>query len=215
MPTDPPTVLGLDEVALSFLKESDDEQAERKLSALINTHARPLIHRIIASTIRFSPRTGIGHAEDLEDIYSDTAMKLVVGLRKRRSIGSPDSIENLRSYMAVATYNCCYSYLRQKYPGRSKLRDKIQYVLRHQEGLATDLSGISDSGIEADGYDSHACRFWAGIAGKAGAQDTALLPLDDAAIATRLGSTRQQVINLRKAARERLARRLVGKGLTE
>ena len=34
------------------------------------------------------------------------------------------------------------------------------------------------------------------------------LPLDDAAIAMRLGITRQQVINLRKSARARLGRRL-------
>lgn len=34
------------------------------------------------------------------------------------------------------------------------------------------------------------------------------LPLEDAAIASLLGSTRQQVINLRKSARERLARRM-------
>jgi hypothetical protein len=34
------------------------------------------------------------------------------------------------------------------------------------------------------------------------------LPLDDASIAKRLGITRQQVINLRKSARERLARRM-------
>jgi hypothetical protein len=36
------------------------------------------------------------------------------------------------------------------------------------------------------------------------------LPLDDMAIAQRLGVTRQQVINLRKSARERLARRMTG-----
>lgn len=36
------------------------------------------------------------------------------------------------------------------------------------------------------------------------------LPLDDASIAERLALTRQQVINLRKSARERLARRLRG-----
>lgn len=35
------------------------------------------------------------------------------------------------------------------------------------------------------------------------------LPLDDNAIAARLGLTRQQVINLRKSARERLARRML------
>jgi hypothetical protein len=34
------------------------------------------------------------------------------------------------------------------------------------------------------------------------------LPLDDAGLAQRLGTTRQQVINLRKSARERLARRM-------
>jgi DNA-directed RNA polymerase specialized sigma24 family protein len=38
------------------------------------------------------------------------------------------------------------------------------------------------------------------------------LPLDDAAIAVRLGVTRQQVINLRKSARERLARRMKALG---
>jgi RNA polymerase sigma factor (sigma-70 family) len=38
------------------------------------------------------------------------------------------------------------------------------------------------------------------------------LPLDDARIAERMGLTRQQVINLRKAARARLARRLKGFG---
>jgi RNA polymerase sigma factor (sigma-70 family) len=37
------------------------------------------------------------------------------------------------------------------------------------------------------------------------------LPLEDLAIAQRLGLTRQQVINLRKSARERLVRRLGGK----
>ena len=34
------------------------------------------------------------------------------------------------------------------------------------------------------------------------------LPLDDNTISERLGLTRQQVINLRKSARERLARRM-------
>ncbi|HEU4387306.1 MAG TPA: hypothetical protein VFV34_05880 [Blastocatellia bacterium] len=34
------------------------------------------------------------------------------------------------------------------------------------------------------------------------------LPLEDSAIALRLGATRQQVINLRKCARGRLARRV-------
>jgi RNA polymerase sigma factor (sigma-70 family) len=38
------------------------------------------------------------------------------------------------------------------------------------------------------------------------------MPLEDAAVAARLGLTRQQVINLRKSARERLARRMRARG---
>jgi DNA-directed RNA polymerase specialized sigma24 family protein len=41
------------------------------------------------------------------------------------------------------------------------------------------------------------------------------LPLDDRRIAELLGVTRQQVINLRKAARERLTRRLAARGRIE
>ena len=41
------------------------------------------------------------------------------------------------------------------------------------------------------------------------------LPLDDTEIARRMGATRQQVINLRKAARARLARRMKDAGEEE
>jgi hypothetical protein len=57
---------------------------------------------------------------------------------------------------------------------------------------------------------------FADIAAALGTQVAALermwsaLPLDDLALAARLGLTRQQVINLRKSARARLARRLGG-----
>jgi hypothetical protein len=50
-----------------------------------------------------------------------------------------------------------------------------------------------------------------GIAAEEFAEIWNRLPLDDLAIAERLGVTRQQVINLRKSARERLTRRMGGK----
>jgi hypothetical protein len=48
----------------------------------------------------------------------------------------------------------------------------------------------------------------AGLPARELAELWSALPLDDASIAARLGATRQQVINLRKSARERLRRRL-------
>ena len=60
-------------------------------------------------------------------------------------------------------------------------------------GVATIDAIASTAGMTADGL----AEIWNE------------LPLDDLTIAGRLGVTRQQVINLRKSARERLARRLV------
>ena len=61
---------------------------------------------------------------------------------------------------------------------------------------ATGLVTMSDIASALAIDDAELARIWTD------------LPLDDLTIATRLGATRQQVINLRKSARARLARRL-------
>lgn len=63
------------------------------------------------------------------------------------------------------------------------------------------LTGTADIRVIAEALDIPAREF---------AELWRALPLDDAQIAERLGVTRQQVINLRKSARARLARRLRG-----
>src|SRR5215470_6665874 len=136
MPTDRSQTSGPDNVLLEFLDESDENEADRKLAGLINSHARPLIQTIIRSTVRFSPESGTGQAADLDDIYGDAITRLLIGLRKLRSTGSLESIDSFRSYVAVTAYNCCYSYLRAKYPGRWKLQDRVKYALRNQKGFA-------------------------------------------------------------------------------
>src|SRR5215471_11254584 len=349
MPTDQQESTGIDQVLISFLNESDGDEADRKLAALINTHAGPLIRSIIASTVRFSAKSGIGQRADLDDICGEATMKLVIGLRRLRSGRQGSPIESFRNYVAVTAYNCCYGYLRRKYPGRTRLKDRIQYVLRHQEGfdlwegptgsacgysawrvqgrnvdeqrvarlrenphryanlagsgvpeglprllktildtmggpldldelvsIVAELSGISDGEIHLN-EEVAPSPCWESMSADSKQQDAALeaevelatlwneirqlpsrqrialllglddrhgrdaitlltnarvasvrqiaealevsvqelaamshdLPLDDATIAGKLGLTRQQVINLRKAARERLARRTV------
>jgi len=351
MPTDPVQISGPDSVLLEFLGESDESAADSKLARLIDSHARPLIQTIIRSTVRFSPESGTGQAADLDDIYGDAITRLLIGLRRLRSTGSRESIDNFRSYVAVTAYNCCYSYLRAKYPGRWKLKDRVQYALRNQKGFAVweggarewlcgfgvwrderrpradagwvrrvrdnralasapetgktaagllsalksvfdqvqgpvsldelvtvlaEAWGISDQEVRLDTHDPARCTFYGAIASRSNQEDSALetsvhlerlwreicalpqrqraalllglddrhgrdaitlftnarvaslrqiadalemgaeelaalsngLPLDDLTIATRLGATRQQVINLRKAARRRLTRRV-------
>jgi DNA-directed RNA polymerase specialized sigma24 family protein len=63
----------------------------------------------------------------------------------------------------------------------------------------TGIAGIAEIGKTLEIAPQEFARMWN------------LLPLDDLAVARLLGVTRQQVINLRKSARERLTRRIGGK----
>jgi hypothetical protein len=133
----------------------------------------------------------------------------------------------VRRLAATITYRVCYGWLRQWSPRRHALRNRLQYVLTRQAGLAL-WTGAGQSGqskkLLIAGFAA-----WRGRASspseklrqlpddeeflaRAGqfAELWPQLPLDDATIAGLLNLTRQQVINLRKSARERLARRLKG-----
>src|SRR5262249_39538330 len=63
-------------------------------------------------------------------------MQLVKKLRDLQSNPDRQIISSFRGYVAVVTYNACYKYLRQEYPERSRLKDKLKYLLIHQGGFA-------------------------------------------------------------------------------
>lgn len=94
-------------------------------------------------------------------------------------------------------------------------REVAALPLRQRIALLLNLRD-SDGGATLPLLPSTDVVTMAAIAEALGVSDTELtalwadLPLDDLTIAARLGVSRQQVINLRKAARARLARRLGG-----
>jgi RNA polymerase sigma factor (sigma-70 family) len=73
--------------------------------------------------------------QDQEDIYEEVVIQLVRRLMLMKS-GGEDPFGSFESYVATAAYNACSSYLRRKYPARSRLRDRLRYILSHHEQLA-------------------------------------------------------------------------------
>jgi hypothetical protein len=62
-------------------------------------------------------------------------VQLIGRLRDLKNRPNESTIANFRSYVAVTTYHCCYEYLRQKYPERWRLKNRLRYLLTHQQGL--------------------------------------------------------------------------------
>jgi DNA-directed RNA polymerase specialized sigma24 family protein len=89
----------------------------------------------IEPTIRRSLGYKLGFARpELEELYNDIQLRLLKRLRALKQDPAANQIVNLRGYVATVTRNTCDEYLRQRYPLRRSLRDKVRrHLLSHNE----------------------------------------------------------------------------------
>jgi RNA polymerase sigma factor (sigma-70 family) len=108
------------------------------LETLICEHAQPLIKEIIRGSLygSLNRSNNGGSFEDAEDIASGVILKLLKRLDDLKAHPNDKGIPNFRDYVAVAAYNGCHEYLRQKHPERARLKNKLRYILTRQQGLA-------------------------------------------------------------------------------
>lgn len=121
----------IDAILLRFLEAADETEASQLLEQLINEHVLPLVKDIVRSNLR-----GTYWLQDTEDLTAEVVLQLVKKLRDMKSNPAQQTVSSFRGYVAVAAYNACYEYLRKKYPERSRLKDKLRYVLTHQDNFA-------------------------------------------------------------------------------
>ncbi len=150
----------IDPALRGFVEATDAAEAEARLSRLIEEEAAPLARRIAAHKLRAHAR-GAGDAsrEDVEDIAADVLLAVVSRLQALRADPRLDPIESLADYTAVTTYNAFAHYLRRRHPGRSRLKNRIRYVLTHDrrfalwttpDGLACGLARWRPAAASAD-----------------------------------------------------------------
>ncbi|MBC7909193.1 MAG: sigma-70 family RNA polymerase sigma factor [Pyrinomonadaceae bacterium] len=134
----PPAQLHVDQVLLPWLRISDEAESQRILVQIVNEHADPVIKDIIRYKLRTHTRAPDNgrDGDEAEDIYNDAVVQLLARLREFKSDPQQRAIGNLRSYVAVVAYNCCYRHLRQVYPQRHILKSKLRYLLTRQKGFA-------------------------------------------------------------------------------
>lgn len=119
----------------SFLQSRDEEEAELLLAQIISNHAGPLILDIIKYKIVVSSHNR-NNQQDAEDVYNDALLSLLSRLQARRRNSEEKPITNFRSYVAAIAYNTCHEYLREKYPARHALKNRLRYLLTHDREFA-------------------------------------------------------------------------------
>lgn len=123
---------------LPFLQATDEDEDQRLLACLISEHVEPIIKQILKQTLRshFNHVGTSSQNQDIEDIRSEILIQLFKLLNELKANPQSKTINDFRSYVAVITYNVCYQYLRQKYPNRWRLKNKIRYLLTHHKDFA-------------------------------------------------------------------------------
>ncbi len=110
------------ELLLGYLDARDAAREDELLAALVFAHASPVIRRTVRRRLMTSPE------QDREDVAGDVTLDLVSRLKRLKQVGDAP-IERFGAYVAVAAHNRCDRYLRQRYPQRHKLKNRLRYLL--------------------------------------------------------------------------------------
>lgn len=119
----------MDSLLLPYLQAVAEEEAGRQVEKLMTEHAVPLINHIVSRKLGFSPRWRL---DDGADIRGEILLQLLHRLRTLRANPAAIPIADFRAYVVVTSYRGCAAYLRQRYPQRWRLMNRLQYLLTSQ-----------------------------------------------------------------------------------
>lgn len=129
------TASQIDPSLLPFLDASNAPEEAAALARLNAEQIEPTIRRGLGYKLRFyRPHSEQNLRPEFEEIYNDIQLRLLKRLRVLKEDPTQNQIANLRGYVATVTRNTCDEYLRQRYPLRRSLKDKVRrHLLSHNE----------------------------------------------------------------------------------
>jgi RNA polymerase sigma factor (sigma-70 family) len=121
-----------------FVETTDEAEATRELTMLIEQHALPLARAIVGRKLRAheGDRPGRFRASDQDDVISDAMAALVEQLQDARAGTIEAPVESFANYAAVVVHSACAHYIRRRYPERARLKDRLRYVFATDPRLA-------------------------------------------------------------------------------
>lgn len=134
----------IEDLLRRFVSAGDDE-SDHALAVLYTVGIEPAASAVIRQKLRVSLRLDNEDALNQTglDLLSDVKTRLLPMLRRLRSAAEPDSVENFGAYVKAAALNAYRQFLRDKYPVRLRLRNKIRYIITRGPAYSTwkDESG--------------------------------------------------------------------------
>ncbi len=115
-----------------LVKAGSDGARQREIERLLVAVARPLTEKILSRYLRDQSML---RRQDADDIVSTVMLRLVSKL-SAMGTSEHEPIDDFQNYVATLTYNVIYSFLREQFPQRTRLKNRLRYVLTHDARLA-------------------------------------------------------------------------------
>ncbi len=121
-----------------FLKAEGSGDAEAALEVLFANVVVPSVKNTIKHKMNVSLAADDTSARNLDalELVSDVEAELLRKFRSLRGERSGESITNPEAYSRAVATNAFRQHLRDKYPQRRRLRNKIRYIFRNKQGYA-------------------------------------------------------------------------------
>lgn len=119
----------IDPLLVPYCQAKDEEVAQHIAAQLVCEQMEPVINSIVARKL------GAGlslRRDEAADVRSDILLQLLQRLQQLRQGSNETPVKNLRAYVAVTSYRGCAAYLRQQYPQRRRLQNRVRYLLLSQ-----------------------------------------------------------------------------------
>jgi RNA polymerase sigma factor (sigma-70 family) len=128
----------MDNVLVPFLTARDDRERQQHLDELVTIRAAPLIRQVLRRRLAFyvSAQGVNGNNQDAEDLYQESTTRVVQVLHQLYS-ASRFEINNFDIYVTRIASNTCTDFLRAKSPARTRLKDRLQYLLKRHKDLVS------------------------------------------------------------------------------
>ena len=130
----------IDERLVAYLQSVDEEASQKHLEYLLESVAKPIIHRIVQRSARVKSDS-VRYDLDLQDVVGDAVVRILTRLRASKAAPQHDPISNFDGLVATITYRAIADYLRTRNRQRTNLEKKIRRLF----AANADLSIWEDS----------------------------------------------------------------------
>ena len=126
----------MDNVLVPYLTARDDRERQQHLDELVTIRAAPMIRQVLRRRLAFyvSAQGVNENNQDAEDLYQESMTRVVQVLHQLYS-ASGFEINNFDLYVSRIASNTCTDFLRAKSPARTRLKDRLQYLLKQHKDL--------------------------------------------------------------------------------